>query len=474
MFSAPLLLLPLLGCDTTSAVDTGARYQGHAIRADSFIQVRGDSDGELAGSSVGGGGDLDGDGIADFAVGAYLSNVKQDLDGRACIFLGPITENTTLTESERCLKGPSSDDYLGRDVEDLGDLDGDGLSELGVGSVHDDEGGPNAGTVVVLWGTPVLAGAPLTQVWGTRAGGHLGMDIEAWPADPPGFVVGAHELLDDRWDGGELRGEGGAYVIHGDLAQANQFVDAVSTRYVGEHWDDRAGVSVEVPGDVDGDGMPDIVVGASEARAPDSEDQVGAIYLVVGPHEAEQSLSDAEAIVRGTGAGEWFGWAIAGVGDADGDGTPDVATSAFKSGANGDDAGAVFIFSGASLLEEAEPEPLATLLGGAPGDKAGEVLESGRDLKGDGALELLIGAPTASHRAVWGGALYAVRGPFEGTRALDADDPHVIGTQEMAFAGSAAAAVGDVTGDGEPDLLLGVMGAKANTGMAVIADGLTP
>jgi len=44
----------------------------------------------------------------------------------------------------------------------------------------------------------------------------------------------------------------------------------------------------------------------------------------------------------------------------------------------------------------------------------------------------------------------------------------------MAFAGSAAAAVGDVTGDGEPDLLLGVMGAKANTGMAVIADGLTP
>ena len=331
MFSAPLLLLPLLGCDTTSAVDTGARYQGHAIRADSFIQVRGDSDGELAGSSVGGGGDLDGDGIADFAVGAYLSNVKQDLDGRACIFLGPITENTTLTESERCLKGPSSDDYLGRDVEDLGDLDGDGLSELGVGSVHDDEGGPNAGTVVVLWGTPVLAGAPLTQVWGTRAGGHLGMDIEAWPADPPGFVVGAHELLDDRWDGGELRGEGGAYVIHGDLAQANQFVDAVSTRYVGEHWDDRAGVSVEVPGDVDGDGMPDIVVGALEARAPDSEDQVGAIYLVVGPHEAEQSLSDAEAIVRGTGAGEWFGWAIAGVGDADGDGTPDVATSAFKS-----------------------------------------------------------------------------------------------------------------------------------------------
>ena len=468
MTTTLLTLWLLAGCGTDAPDDNLDSGATDPQTVESGMLIAGSRLGELAGVSVGGGFDFDGDGHDDVAVGAMLSDSSLDASGRACLFLGPLTADVALKNSPACYRGGSDNELFGRDVEGLGDLDGDGLDELGLGAVHQDDGGANAGAVSVVWGDPNPSEAQWSVIDGAHPGGHLGLDIAPLPGSPTHIAVGAHETILDGAHSDELRGEGVAWVSTVPHRGERTTIDVLGVGYSGERFDDRAGVSVSSAGDLNGDGLMDLLVGASQARSADDGPQVGAVYTVLAPFDAGGSLADADGKVLGTLSLGWFGWSTTGLGDVDGDGLDDFASGAFKDGTNGVDAGAVYVFTGTVDWGRDLDDASATLLGEWAGDKAGEVVDRGGDYDGDGVDELLISAPTAGHLATWGGAVYVVRAPFSGVRTLGAQDDIWTGTQDLQFVGSSLAAAGDANGDGHPDLLVGAMGQDTNKGAAYL------
>ena len=113
------------------------------------------ANGDYFGSSVASLGDLDGDGVTDLAVGA-----DRDDDGggtnRGAVYVLFLNANGTVKSSrEDCQRhggGPTlaNGDYFGSSVASLGDLDGDGVTDLAVGAFGDDTGGSDRGAVHVL------------------------------------------------------------------------------------------------------------------------------------------------------------------------------------------------------------------------------------------------------------------------------------------------------------------------------------
>ena len=101
-------------------------------------------------------GDLDGDGVADLAVGAYGDD--DGGSGRGAVYIlflnadGTVKAETKISSTQGGLTGPLDDyDYFGWSVASLGDLDGDGVADLAVGASHDDDGGTDVGAVDILF-----------------------------------------------------------------------------------------------------------------------------------------------------------------------------------------------------------------------------------------------------------------------------------------------------------------------------------
>lgn len=109
----------------------------------------------------------------------------------------------------------------------------------------------------------------------------------------------------------------------------------------GEGADDLFGTSVSSAGDVNGDGVPDLLIGASGGGDADA----GSGYLFYGPLEGPVLASDADAILEEQAGGGWFGNSIAAAGDLDGDGRRDIVVGAPLSDFAAADAGRTYLFS---------------------------------------------------------------------------------------------------------------------------------
>ncbi len=198
------------------------------------------------------------------------------------------------------------------------------------------------------------------------------------------------------------------------------------------------GCSAGPAGDVDGDGYPDVIVGA-----PGEATGVGSAYLYAG--SADGLNTDVAVTVTGSEIGAWFGVSVAGAGDIDGDGYDDAIVGA-SNGNGGTGSVGIFLGSATGLGTVA----VTTLEGRASGDAFGRAVAGAGDVDDDGYDDVIVGAAEASSGA---GAAYVYLGSASG---VDVVGTTLSGGSTSAGAfGYSVAGAGDVDGDGFDDVVVG-------------------
>ncbi len=365
-------------------VGEGAAFLFHGsatgVAASPGWSVESDEDDAYLGTSVAAAGDVNGDGYADVAVGSFQHDGGETDEGEGRLYLGsPTGLGTTAAWT---VESDSAGAFFGYSVAGAGDVDGDGYADLIVGAPRYDGGSPLEGAAFLYAGS--ASGLEVTPAWMTEAdqgGAELGHSVSsAGDSNGDGFedvLVGA-----PGYDDGEID-EGAAFLYFGSPSGLE-----VTPGWMGQadHAGAEFGHSVANAGDVDGDGLADVVVGAY--LYPFTMSNEGAAFVYSG---SATGLSPSPVWAAGSGQlNSRFGYSVGSAGDLDGDGLGDLAVGALFFHDGGLDEGGAFVFSGSSSGLATEPGWLTT--GGQDEARWGGSLASVGDVNGDGFGDLVVGA----------------------------------------------------------------------------------
>ncbi|MBD3163185.1 MAG: hypothetical protein GF346_12040 [Candidatus Eisenbacteria bacterium] len=390
--------------------------------------LSGETQGEHFGLALCPARDLNADGHPDLLVGAPNADVVVDREGKAYVFYGGPGWDS---DADLVISGDAEADRLGRSVC-YADLNGDKIADAVVGISWSDAAGADAGRVQVYFGG---SGADATADWfvdGEAAGDHFGGSVaSAGDVNADGFedlLVGAYSA-----DAGG-NGRGRAYLFYGSW-DGNTTPDLT---FSGEGDNDRFGDSVEGAGDLNADGYDDFVIGTRETA--------GKAYVFFGGPSADEV---PDLILEQEAQNDRFGRALAGGGDLNGDGHPDLVIGADSNDGGGNNAGRLYVYFGGPSFDG-----VADLLitGTHAYQSLGTSVAFAGDLNGDGYDDIAAGAPHEVYQGDETGTVYV----FFGGPAPDGDpDDFLYTTSESAFLGSSLAAAGDLNADGFGDLLVG-------------------
>ncbi|MEQ1859559.1 MAG: VCBS repeat-containing protein [Chthoniobacteraceae bacterium] len=442
----------------------------------------GASSGDASGAAVGAAGDVNGDGFGDFLIGAFNTGVTYVIFGRASGFprdvdLGDLTgiDGFQITggsgfDGARAagdVNGDGFDDILvntssaaavifGKasgfapqfsvfaldgsngfvligatsSVSGAGDVNGDGFDDVILGDVNaDGKGaayvvfGKRDGFAATIGVTTLAAGAGV-KLAGVGSGDQAGRAVRgAGDVNGDGFadvVVGAPFAdqvgNDDR---------GAAYVVFGGSAlpatiDLNGLGGATGFRAEGSMDNDNAGISVSAAGDMNGDGLADVLVGATRDGAGGPESGAGVAYVLFGSSGsfAPRFGLDIGLALAGVEAGDNTGSAVSAAGDVNGDGFDDLLVGTLNGGGANDPGTAYVVFGKAGNF--LTPPNLATLdgtdgftiVGEGNFDSIGRRVSGAGDVNGDGFADVLVAGINPNSG---GGASYLVLGGPSGT-----------------------------------------------------------
>jgi hypothetical protein len=412
------------------------------------------------------------------------------------------------------INGAAQTEQIGWSAKFVGGLNGDGVTDIAIGAPTANPGGlPKAGKVYVIFGqhgsgreTPInLANFSVGMGFvlsGLAAGDGLG-----WSVSGAGDLNG--DRVDDLLVGAPFAGAGGkadagqAYVIFGQRGRTRG-PDSLNfstlngrTGFVikGQHAGDRLGYSVSTAGDINADGVSDILVGAPMSRSSHGR-KSGQSYLIFGQRGGFNAVFDWTRLNAATGvaliggaAGDQSGFSVAQAGDLNGDGVSDVIIGAPSSSAKGMNSGRSYVVFGKrnGLGDRID----LSLLDGRNGFVINGVFAKGRsgysvsgagDVNGDRIADVIIGAPFANPNGLYSGQSYVVlgkRGGYSSTLDLGSLNGKngwsingVTGRSGFSVAG-----IGDVNGDRLGDVIVGAPftanGGRNSPGQGYVVWGRT-
>ncbi len=392
------------------------------------------NNGDNFGFSVASLGDVNGDGYADFAVGAPGYNAPQ---GKVYFYLGN-SDLGAITAHDLVGSGGAFGEY----VASAGDVNGDGLAEVMIGAPQYNSRQGRA--FVYLGDSSGLSATPAITLTGEAAANFFGQSGgRAGDVNGDGYtdlIIGAS---------GYMTSTGRAYVYFGSSVGLSATPALTLT---GEAIGDNFGRSIGTVGDVNGAGYADVVIGADGYSS-----NRGRAYLYLG---SQAGLSATAALtLTGQTASERFGANVAWAGDVNSDGYADFAVGAPAYTAS---KGAISVYQGSAFLPSATPQRVLT---GEEDDRLGAAAATAGDVNGDGYADVIIGASGYASGQVRGQA-YLFLGSNSGlgatpTLALTGENPGDL-------FGSAVATAGDVNGDGYADVVVGASGYMSNIGRAYL------
>jgi hypothetical protein len=412
--------------------------------------------------SVAAAADLSGDGSPDLLLSAPNYVLSGQPTGRVSLFHGGRALTgafSTWSDGDAYIDAPALRDRIGWAVRADADLTGDGQPDLVLGSLLDSAVISEAGGAWVIPGpiTGAINASAGALLHGAESGARAGSAIAA-SGDNNGD--GQADLL----MGAYLQTVGGiptgaAYLFHGPIT-ATRGADTAEATIVGSLRSDRAGFSVAGGGDLNGDGVSDIVVGAD--RSDFALGDAGAVAIFYGPVSGTVGFDAADGLRLGAVASGYLGYTSEVVGDLDGDGLDDLALSAV-----GEGGGVVYIVAGPAGGALNVSGAVTSVRADAAGDRLGRALTRVGDIDGDGTAELMLGASGANGGAGEAAIFY---GPLAaGSLLRSAAELRLTGASASDGAGSSVAAA-DINEDGVPDFIVG--GASSGNAWIIFGGAL--
>ncbi len=332
-----------------------------------------------------------------------------------------------------------------------GDVDLDGFDDILVGSTAAADDGVASAWLVH---GPVTGTVPDDQMDVRLAAGRAYHESTISSVAIPGDVNG--DGWPDALVGDDNNCEGGysagmVYLVLGPFSGTMALEDA-DVRWIGAAGE-GVGEDVTAAGDVDGDGLPEILVGAPFAY---SEGEMrGGAFLILEPELGDWSLEDAGIGLYGEAEYDGAGRAVAGGGDLDGDGRDDFLVGAMNADTGGEDVGAAYVFHSLPSASMNIGGADVVLMGEDAEGWAGFSLDVLGDANGDGLEDIVIGDPAETTRGEHGGAAYLLLGPLTADMSLRAAHGKVVAEKPGDQAGFTVSGAGDVDGDGKRDFLVG-------------------